>query len=809
MGSAVRITAKGLLRALDLGVRPSLTDADIQSLAEFDAASPVVGAWDTFHLEKKAGVFSIGQRNVPRFYATFGLVESHGPRWSPQTETTLSEFGKRVLREIGPRRNPTGDPDAQNEVVVREYEVADSHIDVLRKQLDGLMKKAAKLKLGTLVYEVGPLERKTVRVDTDLGGGKDFELFFHRVLVVGEYPVIAGWRIVARILHTDEGNVVMQLQQGEPVPTKFRKTKNVCEHCGLSRKRIETFVLRSDAGQYKQVGTDCLGDFVGSADPAAMLDPYYLLMKALLAAEAAQDEGEEGYGEGKGSTIDLEMFLSWVAMAAEQVGWKGRKSADVGMGIATVDAAIDLLMRWQKATKEGVRSHPRPDAKHLAKAKAAIAWASAIPEADQDDFTHNLNVIAKLGYVQSNTQGVAAWIVRGYEKSLELASKAEHSAWLGKVGDRMTMDLKLVRTIVTAGYRDGPSYGHVFDDAEGREVIWWTTKKTLTGYGRTEELEPGSRHVMTCTVKEHTERKGQKQTVVTRCDLAPADAKPGAETKAKPKKLNAEMRDVLAHVALFGGVLRELGGVWAASGLSKSFWSVKTAPVTALRNLELLEPVGVVSRGKPDLRLTAAGAEAAKAAVAEHDALAANIDALKTAEMRALGSVLRTGTSGLQLNNQGMWSLYQSDLEGHPTRVIESLESKGLAARTPENRVLPTKEAEKLGWSLLAERTALRFVRDAEWLLDKRPDLVQVLTDLERGGNLTYWPGSQSTAIRKLDEQIKWVTEEIVGDAVPVLRDHVMIAKSYLSDPTRTIYDISSYGQQFLLTHGLGKESRW
>lgn len=99
------------------------------------------------------------------------------------------------------------------------------------------------------------------------------------------------------------------------------------------------------------------------------------------------------------------------------------------------------------------------------------------------------------------------------------------SEYLGEVGKRLTVNVTLKKSFSfenTFGYQTSTTYIHSFEDGVGNVIIW-KTANSLTEY----EYGPGTytpHALVSCdltgTVKEHSEYRGVKQTILTRCKLA-------------------------------------------------------------------------------------------------------------------------------------------------------------------------------------------------------------------------------------------------------------------------------------------------
>ena len=82
-----------------------------------------------------------------------------------------------------------------------------------------------------------------------------------------------------------------------------------------------------------------------------------------------------------------------------------------------------------------------------------------------------------------------------------------NSEYVGEVGDRLTLTVKVRQAIITDGLYGANTF-HVFEDENGNAFTWATNAKSW---------EKGEVHTIKATVKEHKLYKNEKQTVLTRC----------------------------------------------------------------------------------------------------------------------------------------------------------------------------------------------------------------------------------------------------------------------------------------------------
>lgn len=99
--------------------------------------------------------------------------------------------------------------------------------------------------------------------------------------------------------------------------------------------------------------------------------------------------------------------------------------------------------------------------------------------------------------------------------------------YFGQVGEKVNIVVELVKS-ASYDYRFSKgwwgtetNYIYTLKDTEGHLFVW----KTTSGLGRVENgeyrrIEEGERFTLKGTIKEHSEYKGEKQTVLTRCKVA-------------------------------------------------------------------------------------------------------------------------------------------------------------------------------------------------------------------------------------------------------------------------------------------------
>ena len=98
------------------------------------------------------------------------------------------------------------------------------------------------------------------------------------------------------------------------------------------------------------------------------------------------------------------------------------------------------------------------------------------------------------------------------------APKTE-SQYVGNVGEKFegSVILTSIHTYETHfTYYGELNYIYKFEDSNGNTIIWKTSNR---------DLEEGKTYLLTGKIKEHSEYKGDKQTILTRCKIAEAPQK--------------------------------------------------------------------------------------------------------------------------------------------------------------------------------------------------------------------------------------------------------------------------------------------
>lgn len=387
-----------------------------------------------------------------------------------------------------------------------KYLIPAGNLETLKAKIAELARRAERVARRGGLTDAAPITLNVgdiVRRESHREGRKVIELFYE-CTVTGGAPRVAGWSFVATIQHTAEGNIVRRVPSAYDRDidlTWYRDAAPACAHCGMDRRRADTFVV-ANATDTKQVGRSCLGDFLGFASPDALAR----LAEIMAAVDEACEGGEGGFGGGE-CVADVEDFLGHVAAMIREGGWISRTKARELEKSATADRA------WRNRFPSPMM--PKKDLLEVTEADRALAaealiWAAALEErTDLSDYEHNLRVALTSGVVRHRTSGIIASVIAAYQRAegirRERAARPV-SVHVGTVGKRETFDATLER-VFSFETQYGTSHVHKFRTDDGAVLVW----KTGSAF-----LETG-RYRVTGTIKAHDEYKGEAQTILTRC----------------------------------------------------------------------------------------------------------------------------------------------------------------------------------------------------------------------------------------------------------------------------------------------------
>jgi len=403
------------------------------------------------------------------------------------------------------------------------FSIPSWNVPVLEAKIAKLNKRAAKLGCDPIqlvthkVENVDDPNHKPVHID-NLPTPAAPKIAIHHIEVIGNGPILEGWKFIGTLDHTSiPGSVIVKSVPGEVIPKSFYHSNAVCGHCNKKRYRNETFVLEhTDTGEYKEVGRQCIKDFLGH-NPGRMAS-YLTALYSLI--DDLQDEESEYYGMGGGRGIwmfsSMDALTTTVAMI-RSFGWTPRSKAEYSNTSATADDVLYALSpcmdgQEAEAKKKFMEQVKWDDEKDQAEAEAALEWLKEQPA--NNDYMHNLHAISQLDDVPANMFGYWCSLVSSYQRAYEKLKLAERQQklndWVGEIKQRRDFEVELIGVKTFDGYY-GLSYMHKFLDKDGRTLIWFASNDS--------DMEVDSKYIIKATVKKHDTYNNWKQTTINRAKV--------------------------------------------------------------------------------------------------------------------------------------------------------------------------------------------------------------------------------------------------------------------------------------------------
>ena len=120
------------------------------------------------------------------------------------------------------------------------FNIPEENLSKLHAVIERINKRAKKLEMETIQVVRGNGSFKTFKVKDDAGNWSDITTMVYPVEVIGQQPILSGWKFLGKLDHLPGGNVVLG-----SVPEQYYNCPPNCDHCNKDRDRSETIVLEN------------------------------------------------------------------------------------------------------------------------------------------------------------------------------------------------------------------------------------------------------------------------------------------------------------------------------------------------------------------------------------------------------------------------------------------------------------------------------------------------------------------------------------------------------------------------------------
>lgn len=430
------------------------------------------------------------------------------------------------------------------------YTILNSMAEEICKKIKRIVKKCEKNHID-YIFNVSDPYNKLVKVND-----KSFELCLVDLNLDVTFK-FNGWCSLGMVQRKD--GIVQCYFDNADLIKQYKDTDFHCDHCHKKVHRNSVVILEHDNGERKVVGTSCVKEFTSGLDGnliAEMNDYMSILnmrnseLRCLMQGEEDADVFFESHGV---KTYDVVDIVSAAKRLIDKYGFEPSGS---------YNATWKFIMDEYDRTK--IESE----------AADAIEWIKSLSEDDvtRSSYLFNLKQIIDAGYCTARHFGFLASLIPSYRKSeykrlLDLKKNdGKVSEYVGNVGDKISVKVKYVNT-----YSYDTNFGaaniHLFMDDSGNIFKWstgsrleFTVKDNHSNYSQWYYLDKGATVQLSGKIKDHSEYRNQKQTVLTRCKYEVLESKERDEKIAELEEYYSNQNN--SHTSKVDDVISSLMESW-------------------------------------------------------------------------------------------------------------------------------------------------------------------------------------------------------------------------------------------------------
>lgn len=333
------------------------------------------------------------------------------------------------------------------------------------------------------------------------------------VEVEGEYK-IPGWKFVASLewIPEQKTNIIRKSDDGITIPERFINS-NDCDHCHAERNRKRTIVLFNEETQeYKQVGNQCVKDYIG-ADAEDYLSYLSIFdsMQSWLDSLPSDTRTKHDIGfktdEILEQTIEEVNHFGYVSQQTIRNWYDNHGYDDEYCPLEKTSSQVFRIMNEVTGYENYELVRPRYEVTDETREKVKEVKDFIFNQEDDSDYIHNVQTLLKTEYVDNKNLGIVVSAVGYYIRQKAAIKEAEiesASEFIGDIGDKIQF---IAKPVVVSSYESDYGWSYLYKFVDDGNVILWRTNKLL---------DVDVEYTIKATVKDHSEFRHVKQTVVTR-----------------------------------------------------------------------------------------------------------------------------------------------------------------------------------------------------------------------------------------------------------------------------------------------------
>lgn len=333
--------------------------------------------------------------------------------------------------------------------------------------------------------------------------------------LTGEKPLLGTHEFLA-VKQIDGDHALLFGPLVEEVPKEFwSATMNNCDHCSTKRMRKNLVILRNrETGEIVQVGKTCLKEYIQSLE-----EEIEKIYRATALYEFIESFSRE-YSPSSGYVVfDAKKYLGFCCAETKENGYI---SASEAMDNSIVSTKEICRRKYLEFLNDDIPEKFR----NQDLVEKIVAWWLGQTNREDDPFWLNVAGILKDGFLNEKALGMVAFLPSAYEKHLERVRRADNRF---KFSDQYPSGVAIGGTIERVlvlrrrsyfensfSYYGGLTGCYQFSDDAGHCFVWKTSAKEVLD---DIDLDANVKILLTGKVKDFSEYKGTKQTVLTRCKV--------------------------------------------------------------------------------------------------------------------------------------------------------------------------------------------------------------------------------------------------------------------------------------------------
>lgn len=373
--------------------------------------------------------------------------------------------------------------------------------EVFTKKLTSLQRMANKLNL----FPPTIVGNEDCIMETWEDNEKVFIPYTQYTIEYEELKIVGNHILIAKKDHAE--NLIYNFPN-QKLPKELWNVPQKCEQCNVKHERTITFFVLSN-GKMTQIGRNCLAKYIG-------IDSEFIIKEAefyaSLETELTQDRTHrtEIY-------LPLEKVLAIAHIYQTEYGYTTKtQSSEFVQSTAGLVREYFVNAPFSNDEYKRINSLLFSDEKYYHFANEVKKYLLTLEKTD-NEFLHNLYVIANNDYCSYKSLAIACYAVELYRKQKEAEQKREYTnKFYGNIGDKFTKKSPLVVTLIKQSNIFHTQFGSfqyfTFCDNDGYLFQWKTAVQDLT---------IDSTYSLTGTIKDHEYNEYLKAnvTVLTRCKI--------------------------------------------------------------------------------------------------------------------------------------------------------------------------------------------------------------------------------------------------------------------------------------------------